>query len=194
MRVIRLQDVSGGGVLAGANAGAKALAKLVTLIPPSGEVAAPLMLDFTGVQLATASYLREAILPFKAFARTARTSWYPVIANASAETLEELEIVCSARADPILTCSMCGSGSVENVRLCGSLDPKQRDAYQFVIENGSATAKALMETRATAAEMGISPTAWNNRLTSLVDKGLVAESFEGRQKVYTPILRCGHGN
>jgi hypothetical protein len=80
---------------------------------------------------------------------------------------------------------------VEDVRLSGSLDLKQREAYDFVTANvGGTTAKGLMEATSTTPERSISPTAWNNRLSALVEKGIVSELSEGRQKLYTPVLRA----
>lgn len=191
IRSIDVRDLTGGtGILAGARAGAALSAALAAHLPAPRPQPQSLFLDFSGVQFASASFLRESIFPFKALARAVRSSWYPVVANASPEILEELEVVCSARSDTFLACDVGHNGQVKNARLVGGLDSKQRDAYEFVTTRGNATAKALMEARATKAEESISPTAWNNRLSALVEKGIIGEISEGRQKLYIPLLRC----
>jgi len=191
MEVIRIAElVDAAPVLAGARSGAALFTKLAALLPPPRSSPEPLLLDFDGVELASASFLRESIFPFKAFTRTARSAWYPVIANSSPDTLDELEVVCSARADSILVCVLSSKMKLSKVSLIGRLDGKQQDAYNFVVSSGGATAKTLMEATATPADASISPTAWNNRLSALVEKGVVAEVSAGRQKFYTPLVRC----
>lgn len=191
MHLIRIADFTEDAtVLAGARSGARLFAALAAALPPPARTAQPLYLDFSEVVVATASFLRESVLPLKALARTVRSSWYPVVANASPEILEELEVVCSARSDAILACRVTDQGNVHSLTLVGSLDAKQRDAYEFVISSGGTTAKMLMEATATAERAALSPTAWNNRLSALVEKGIVSEVSEGRQKVYTPVVRC----
>lgn len=192
--VIRVRDHAGGRVLSGSRDGAKFLNVLVSLMPPPQLLGGPLFIDFDGVSVATASFLRESVLSFKAFARTSRSSWFPVVANASEAVLEELEVVCDARSDAFVTCEL-NKGRVTKVRLAGSLESKQREAYEFVTSRGSATAKQLMETMSKNAEISPSPTAWNNRLSVLVEKGLITESSDGRQKLYTPIIEgYSHGH
>jgi hypothetical protein len=188
--VIRLTELASGvPVLTGTRTGTKVFAVLAASLPESESESRPLFVDFTGIELASASFLRETVLPLKALARAIRSSWYPVVANASAETLEDLEVVCSARSDVVLACDLTAEGIVHHVRLIGALDTKQREAYEFVGSTGGATAKALMEATASASDASISPTAWNNRLNALVEKGIVSEIPEGRQKSYAPILR-----
>jgi hypothetical protein len=191
---IRVRDFVDTPVLAGAQAGARTLARLIALRQLSG-LNGPVFLDFGGIEVATASFLREFALPFKAFPRSTRSSWHAVIANASPETLEELSIVCTIRSDPMLTCALDDLGKVTGIGMAGLLDSKQREAYEFVVANGNVTAKQLMESTSKASESATSPTAWNNRLSTLVDKGIVAEANIGRQKVYTPVLReHAHGH
>lgn len=176
-------------VLAGARFGAQLFAALAGAMPASSDCGAPLFIDFTDVQFATASFLRESVLPLKSLARTVRSSWYPVVANAAPTVLEELEVVCAARFDAILACILTPEGEVSDIRLVGALDQKQREAYDFVTANGCSTAKTLMAATARDTDAHISPTAWNNRLSALVEKGIVSEGSEGRHKLYTPILR-----
>jgi hypothetical protein len=177
-------------VLAGANVGAAVFESLAARFPPSPAHPRALFVDFAKVELATASFLREAVLKLKAHSRTLQSNWYPVICNANSSVLEELEVVCLARSDAMLSCQADSTGQVSHVRLIGKLDQKQREAFEFVVATGGATARDLMEARSSPSEGVTSPTAWNNRLSVLVEKGLVFESYVGRQKLYTPILKA----
>jgi hypothetical protein len=188
MKVIRLIDLTGQDVLAGALAGAKLFASLAPLLPRDGDPA-PLVVDFSGISVATASFLRESVVAFKSFARSRRSSWYPVVGNAAEEIFEELDVVCQARSDAMLTCEFTSSGEVLATRLAGHLDPKQREAFDYVMSQSHCTARELMQATATEAEKNSSPTAWNNRLNALVEKGVISESPLGRLKFYTPLLR-----
>jgi len=186
---IRIRDISEVQVLAGAQAGATMLGKVLEHLPALPRVNGALFVDFEGIEVTTASFLREFVLPLKSIARSLRSTWYPVVANPSPAVLEELDVITTARSEPILTCKLDANEKVTDIKLAGRLDPKQLEAYEFVVRQGDVTAKQLMEATATSAEKGTSPTAWNNRLSVLVDKGLVAEASLGRQKVYVPILR-----
>jgi hypothetical protein len=167
----------------------------IAVLPSQEQTTGPVFLEFSEIEVATASFLRESVLAFKAFSRSTRACWYPVVSNASAATIEELDVVCAARSDTILTCRLSNDGTIRDIQLAGALDQKQREAYEFVTLKGSATAKQLMEATAASDEVATSPTAWNNRLSALVDKRIVSESQLGRQKVYTPVLMEGaHGH
>jgi len=60
----------------------------------SGEPEKPeqLFLDFSGVQIATASFLRESVFAFRDAIRRRRSNFYPVIANAESAVEDELKV------------------------------------------------------------------------------------------------------
>jgi hypothetical protein len=74
-------------------------------------------------------------------------------------------------------------GKLRNFRLIGKLDAHQEETLKIVSRLGQGTAKELFEA-ATNASSAIGLTAWHNRLTALVRRGLLVEQTEGRQKVY----------
>jgi len=79
---IHMMELVGGAVLAGAVSGRKALAKLIELTDQEPLVPEPVFLDFAGVDVATASFLRETVLAYRDTVRRRRSNFYPVIANA----------------------------------------------------------------------------------------------------------------
>ncbi|PYV17557.1 MAG: hypothetical protein DMG21_08005, partial [Acidobacteria bacterium] len=94
---ILMKELEGKQVLAGAIPGQKAWMKLIERTSQEPLQPEPVFLDFKGVDVATASYLREAILNFRNTVRQRRSNFYPIIANANAAVIEELTILLDPR-------------------------------------------------------------------------------------------------
>ena len=181
----RLIDLSGGQtVLSGAIPGRKVLSVLIAATP-STESPAPAFLDFDCIQVATASYLREAVIGFRDYARQSLLNVYPVVANMVPAVTEELDFFVRSRGDVIWSCDLDAEDRVVGARLIGNLDPAQRSTFNAVIEFGAITAPELA---ARFADQGIGPTAWNNRLSALAAKGLLVERKQGKSKSFSPLL------
>lgn len=147
----------------------------------------PLLLDFGSIEVATASYLREAVFALKAVLRTSGSKFYPVVANANATVLEELAVIADARKDSILAVETSSSGAVKNQAVIGTLDPKQATTFERVRELKRTTASELKE-KFGSEEGAAAPTVWNNRLALLVAQGLILEYVQGRAKFYKPLF------
>ncbi|MCW5829969.1 MAG: hypothetical protein KIT79_11720 [Deltaproteobacteria bacterium] len=187
----RILDIVEDPILAGAGFGRQSLGKLLERVeePAKPEVC---FLDFAGIQVATASYLRESVVGFRDFVRNRRSQLYPVVANASQRIVEELEDLLTAKGDVILSCNRTTSGEVSNVKLLGKLDPKQELTFKLVSQYGETDASTLMnDPRNGEQREDIKQTAWNNRLSSLVSKALIMEISNGRSKRYRPLLSEG---
>jgi hypothetical protein len=109
-----------------------------------------------------------------------------VVANASALVLEDLAVLANAGGMVFLSCSLDGAGTVSGIALIGKLDPKQQTTFDEVRTRGETDARELMAARADQEEVG--QTAFNNRLASLVNLGLIAELTRGKSKRYRPVL------
>lgn len=181
----RLIDLtSGQAVLSGAIPGRKLLSKLIEATR-SSETPTPAFLDFDQVEVATASFLREAVIGFRDYARQSLPNVYPVVANLLPAVAEELEFFVRARSDALWSCELDANDRVLGARLIGDLDPAQRSTFEAVIELGAITAPELA---ARFASQGIGPTAWNNRLSALATKGLLVERKQGKSKSFSPLL------
>ena len=145
----------------------------------------PMYLDFTGTEVATASFLRECIVDFKDVVRKRWTSYYPVVANANDSITEELLILLEPQRDVLMLCMLNKNGIPTSPRLLGTLEPKQRITFDLVKELGEADAGELMRTANRTEDVG--RTAWNNRLASLSRLGLLMEMSHGRVKRYRPL-------
>lgn len=178
-------------VLAGALPGQKVFAKLIssTIPPTAPEV---YFLDFSGVDLATTSFLRESVLAYRSHARSHWGYVYPVVANLAPRVREELEHFLVDRGDALIVCDLDAKDRVSKVYVIGRLDGKQDVTLRAVVKAGEVDAPTLAERHKTGGV--VSPTAWNNRLAALVTKGLLMEVSTGRSKRYRPVLeRLSYG-
>lgn len=181
-RLINL--MSGQTVLSGAIPGRTLLSALIAATP-SFEAPTPAFLDFTEIQVATASFLREAVIGFRDYARLSLRNVYPAVANLLPAVAEELEFFIRARGDVLWNCELGSGDTVTSARLIGELDPAQRSTFDAALELGAITAPELA---ARFADQRIGPTAWNNRLSALATKGLLVERKQGKTKSFSPLL------
>ena len=184
---ISLRELCGQSVLAGALHGRTAFSRLLAATASEPESPEPLFLDFAGIEVATASFLRESVLSLRNAVRGRRSQLYPVLANVNELVRDELLVLLRARGDVLMCCVLAEDGSVLESSLFGELDPKQRLTFDLVREHGEIDAGTLM--RDYGASEGLRhTTAWNNRLASLAALGLVIEQSHGRAKRYRPLF------
>jgi uncharacterized protein (DUF58 family) len=185
-RSISLRILAGATVLSGTQRGQETLSKLLREVSAEPSTPEPIFLDFTGIEVATASFLRESVLAFRDIVRGRRSTYYPVIANANDAVRDELIELVKPRGEVLMACKLATGGSVFDPVLIGDLDPKQRLTFDLVIERGETDAGELM--RDFGSREGVRATAWNNRLSSLVSRGLIIEVSYGRAKRYRPLF------
>lgn len=173
--------------LGGAIPGRKMLGRLLEEVIEHPAEPQPLFLGFGGIQLATASYLRESVFQFKSILRKRRSTLYPVIANAHPFIVDEIREIANSLNDVFVVCTNPGDGSVANVEIVGQLDPKQKMTLDAVIELRVADASTLMKKFGTQ-EQTTRTTAWNNRLAALSSRGVLREFQSGRSKSYQPLF------
>jgi len=169
-------------ILAGVPRGEEAFTRLVRTVT-AAKGPTRVFLSFSNVDVATASFLRESALNFRTFCRGIRKDLYPVVANANRDITDELAAFLDLKGDAIVSCGLNDDGSTFDVRLLGRLEEKQKVALRAVIDAGEADARTLAKKYQDAE-----PTAWNNRLASLVAKGILVELRTGRAKSYKPVL------
>jgi hypothetical protein len=181
----RLLDLTGGQtVLSGAIPGRTLLGTLIAATP-SFEAPTPAFLDFTEIEVATASFLREAVIGFRDYARQSLRNVYPAVANLAPMVAEELDFFVRARGDVLWRCELGSGDIIISARLIGELDHAQRSTFDAALELGAITAPELA---ARFADQRIGPTAWNNRLAALATKGLLVERKHGKTKSFSPLL------
>lgn len=183
---IKILEFSGNRtVLAGAVPGANLLAKIIPELKRGIEPEV-LYLDFKGIDVATSSYLQQGILSVRDYCRKHKPHLYPVIANASDNVLEELELLLEKIGDAVLICKLDVRGKASGARVLGVLEEKQEITLDAVRALKLADAKTLLEK--SKGKESIAITGWNNRLSALTAKGLLMELKKGRSKYYQPVL------
>lgn len=184
---LTIKDIEDADVLAGANHGSLAFAKMLKAVSREPRMPEPLFLDFKGVEVATASYLRESVLALRDRIRGRRSTLYPVIANANDLIKDELDVLVRVRGDILLLCKLDQAEHASDFEQLGELDPKQQMTLDAVRERGEIDAAELMRHYG-EAEGVRHATAWNNRLAALSLKGLLMEISHGRNKRYRPLF------
>jgi len=175
--------------LAGATNGRRAFGALLALTVQEPLSPEPLFLDFNGVEIATASYLRESVLHFRDAVRRQHSNLYPVVANAKEQVTEELALLIQASRGVLMTCSLDEQGVPSRAVLLGELEPMQKLTFELVNQIGETDASELM--RDYNAGKTVKQTAWNNRLSALAELGLVFEVSQGRTKRYRRLFEGG---
>src|SRR5690242_16482693 len=106
-------------VRAGRLDGKRLFLRAVEEIPSPAEPVL-LVLDFSGVDLATSSFLSEAVFPLRDHLRLRRPPSYIILANLKDQVREELEDLLSRMGDALLSCDFSG-GQITRVQLIGRL-------------------------------------------------------------------------
>lgn len=185
--ILEVAEFAGAAILSGAPSGRQLYARLVEAMPTEPETPEPLFLNFDRIQVATASYLRESVLAFRTFVRARKSNFYPAVANANADVIDELIELVHPRGDVLMACIVGEDGKVLRCRHIGRLDPMQQLTFDLVNREGETTANKLMEIE----NSHVKATAWNNRLASLSSLGLICEQSHGRTKSYKPMFAGG---
>lgn len=179
---LEIRSIAGEEVLAGALLGKRVLGSLLERMPRAAEPIR-VYLDFTGIEVATGSFLREAVIRFRDFCRK-EEFLYPIVANANDKVLEELELLARADSDVLVTCDLQGD-EPSNGRVLGPLEAKQQMTLDTVRSEGEADAVLLSKKH---RDQKVKSTAWNNRLSWLANKGVLLEIRKGRLKRYRTVL------
>lgn len=187
--IISMADGPAGtnGVLAGASNGRRWLSDLMERTKNEPSEPEAMYLDFRGIEVATASFLREAVLELRDTLRRRRSKWYPVPANCGDTVSEELRMLVENSKTALTTCVLDSNNVPNEPRVLGVLEPKQELTFQLVQKYKEVEATTLAEKHSDEERL-TAPTAWNNRLASLVQLGLIVE-LPGRPKRYRALLQ-----
>jgi hypothetical protein len=185
--IIDMREVGKGRVLAGALKGKTALGRLLQMVGAEPAAPKPLFLDFKGIDVATASYLRESVVALRNMIRGRDSYYYPVIANPNEAVRDELFELARARGDVFMSCALGKDGKVNRIALIGDLEEKQKQTFELVHAHGETDAGELMRQYGEREKVRHA-TAWNNRLSALASAGLVMEMRHGRLKRYRPLF------
>ncbi|MSU58837.1 MAG: hypothetical protein EXS35_11845 [Pedosphaera sp.] len=148
------------------------------------------ILNFDGVDFATASYFKAAVLGLaKENVRStthSELSMFPVVHNLSEDLGEELTIVCRSEWFPCLEATKYTQKGLLACRLHGEIDGSLKRTLQLLQSSAPATAASLAEQ---SPDEKVNVTAWNNRLAELFRLRLTTRYKEGRFWKYEPVTK-----
>jgi hypothetical protein len=148
------------------------------------------VLDFDGIEFATASYLKAVIFalakePLKN-SQNSEISVFPLVRNLSGALAEELSIVCRSERFTCLEITKYDKKGLLAGRVHGEIDNSLKRALQLLRTLSPATAPALAEQ---APDEKVNVTAWNNRLAELFRLRLATRFKDGRFWKYEPVIK-----
>lgn len=186
--LIPVRETARSAELAGAQDGmswAKAMRSVV-----DAAVSGVHAIDFTGITLATVSWLREAILELVKYASVTRPDVLLIAANASHLVIEEMGIALEARKSVLILADVSPSMVATKPRLIGWLDHALDESLRAIVGIPECDASYLVKA---LPQLGL-PAA-NNRLSALESKGVLTSERRGRSRIYRPILEgLSYGN
>lgn len=167
-----------------------------------------IVLDFTGIVSATASYLKRTILWLHDGAKLAAEGNPPAppedpavpldififVAGLGEEVRDELTELLHQHNRTCLEVSTDVGDAVTSVQLLGPLDDALAKTLNALSNAGRATATELHQAGVAADKQKITVNAWNNRLNDLYCKRLARRAKAGRHWVYEPVAKEIHFN
>ena len=178
-------------LVAGATLGEKHLAEVLAVLS-SGGGGETVILDFAGIDHATASYLKALVFGLVRSAQedAGRTGAPPVdvfvaVGNLSKDVREELAEVAVSQRTPVIEALKWNKERITKARLHGRVDDALRETLDLLATLGKASATQLVET-AGGSKIGL--TGWNNRLADLHRLRLVRRTKVGRHWMYAPLF------
>jgi hypothetical protein len=175
--------------LAGAEIGEEHARQMNELIVSAGPRAGePVLLDFRGIESATASYLKRSLNPFFIAAGQPggfEKELHPIAINVEhQDLLEDIEDHLNGKGR-VLVLAEIVKGRPTLKRLLGTLDRAAAETFAELRELGRSTAVELYERH---RGQTTNQTAWNNRLAQLVELRIARRSREGRFWIYQPTV------
>ncbi len=182
---INVREITGLDTLAGKVGGLRDFPKFVAALEetPSGST---VFLDWSGVEISTASYLGTTFVPLLRMAMAGELDRYFVVCGMNKTCLDEFKLVLELQGLVALVGNLGRDGLVHNVQVLGTLDlayTKTLDAVQHV---NLATASQLHK-RDAQTHTRIGKTAWINRLSKLHRLRLVRKQRIGREYVFQTV-------
>ena len=146
------------------------------------------ILDFTEIKSASASYLKRVLNPFFAplsDPESFRREVAPVATNILSRDLREDMVAYLASSERVLILGKEVGDNIQYVDLLGRLDGAAAETFTELCNLKTTTAAQLYERY---KDRTTNQTAWNNRLAKLVDMRIARRYREGRIWIYQPSL------
>jgi hypothetical protein len=178
--ILNIRNLTGLDTLAGKSGGLRDFPKFLTAIEETSDEDI-VVLDWTGIEIATASYFGATFISLLRMAVAGELNRYFVLVGLNRTCLDELKLVLELQGLVAATGKM-EKGVVRHLELLGNLDNAYTEALAAVQQVDSASATDLHKKNQSRAKIG--KTAWINRLTNLHRMRLIRKQRVGREYIF----------
>ncbi|HTU32911.1 MAG TPA: hypothetical protein VMF66_03820 [Candidatus Acidoferrum sp.] len=185
MKRVKIREVTGQDILAGKSDGLRDFPMLLGAVEEmaAGET---VVLDWSNVEIATASYLGATFVPLLRMAMQGQLDRYFVVAGLNKTCLEELKLVLELQNLVALT-GEWKDGSIQDPQVIGRLEPVYAATLNAVQNAEAASAADLFKKDGGRARIG--KTGWINRLSNLHRLRLVRKQRVGREYLFQSLSK-----
>lgn len=185
MKRIKVRDITGLNTLAGRSSGSRDFPKLLAAVEDSPE-GSTVIVDWTGVEIATASYFGATFVRLLRMTMTGDVDRYVILRGLNPTCLDELKLALELPRLVALLGDVNDDGSIRSVRLVGSLESSYVEAFGEVQRLKAVSASELHK-RQDRMRGPIGKTGWINRLSNLHKLRLVRKERVGREFLFKTV-------
>jgi hypothetical protein len=182
LRRIGVRQLTGSDTLLGKTDGQRDAPKFVNLVLGDDREES-LLWDWTGIQVATASYFATTLIPLMKMITSGELAKYFLLTGLNKNCLDELSLVLNAEGLVAMVVKM-RSEKVASVDLVGKLDAVYTSTFKEVLRHGAISAAKLFKESQQRGKSQIGKTAWVNRLTGLNRLRLLRKEKVGREFIF----------
>ena len=182
LRRVNVRQLTGSDTLVGKTDGQRDAPKFVNLVF-GDDREETLLWDWSGIEVATASYFATTITPLMRMITSGELAKYFLFTRLNKNCLDELSLVLNAEGLVAMMVHMKGE-KVASVDLVGKLDSVYANTFREVIRHGAISAAELFKHFQHRGKPQIGKTAWVNRLTGLNRLRLLRKEKVGREFVF----------
>jgi hypothetical protein len=186
MSVINVRKITGSDTLAGKTGGLRDFPKFATAVDQTPE-GSTVVLDWSGVEIATASYFGSTLVPMLRMAMAGDLDRYFVVAGLNRTCLDELKLVLEVQGLATLLGQVGKGGKAQGLQVLGKLDPAYAETLAAVQDAKSVSASNLYDGHSRVGGQRIGKTGWINRLSKLHHLRLVKKQKVGREFVFEAV-------
>jgi hypothetical protein len=182
LRRVNVRQLSGSDTLVGKTDGQRDAPKFVNLVFGDDREES-LLWDWSGIEVATASYFATTIIPLMRMITSGELAKYFLFVGLNKNCLDEFALVLNAEGLVAMLVKLKNE-KVASVDLVGKLDPVYANTFREVIRHGGISAAELFRHSQNRGKSKIGKTAWVNRLTGLNRLRLLRKEKVGREFVF----------
>ena len=182
LRRVNVRQLTGSDTLVGKTDGQRDAPKFVNLVLGDDREES-LLWDWTGIEVATASYFATTLIPLLKMITSGELAKYFLFTGLNKNCLDELSLVLNAEGLVAMMIKMKGE-KVASVDLVGKLDAVYVSTFKEVLRHGAISAAGLFKESQHRGKSQIGKTAWVNRLTGLNRLRLLRKEKVGREFIF----------